>query len=157
MVRALRAPVRALVQAVAAAVVRAQRRLRPGAVTRKGFGDFVTAVDVAAERRLRAGLQRLLPDAGFLGEETPPRDLDRSWLWVVDPIDGTSNYARGLPCFSVAVALLHERSPVLACVHCQPEAALYEAVRRGGAFRNGRRLRQPAGRLDDGALLGCQW
>lgn len=145
------------VRKVARMVGRAQRRLRPADVRRKGIGDFVTAIDLRAERRLRPALARLLPTAGFLGEESDPGDLQQPWIWVVDPIDGTSNFANGLPHFAVSVALLFRGQPLLACVHCAPEDALYVARWRHGAWRNGRRLRTPDGQLDDGAMLGCQW
>jgi myo-inositol-1(or 4)-monophosphatase len=153
----LQRPLARLVAATAAMVLAAQRRLRPADVRRKGAGDFVTAVDVRAERRVRRALAALLPDAGFLGEESDPADLDRPWVWVVDPIDGTSNFARGLPHFAVSVALLFRGQPVLAGVHCSPERASYVARHGGGAWRDGRRLRTPPGRLDDGAMIGCQW
>ena len=142
---------------VAASIATAQRRLSPADVRRKGTGDFVTAIDLRAERRLRSLLARVMPEAGFLGEESAPSDLDLPWVWVVDPIDGTSNFARGLPHFAVSVALLWRGQPVLACVACAPEQAVYVAVHGRGAFRNGRRLRMPPGRLDDGAMIGCQW
>lgn len=153
----LRAPLLALVAATARRAARARQRLRPQDVRRKGVGDFVTAVDERLEASLRRALRCLLPEAGFLGEESAPTDLDRPWLWVVDPIDGTSNYARGLPHFAVSVALLRGRQPVLAVVHCAPENACYDAVLGRGARRDGRRVRVPNGRLDDGAVLGCQW
>jgi len=147
----------AAVEEAAAFAQAARLRLRPGQVREKGAGDFVTSVDVRCERRLRAALGALLPDAGFLGEESRPHDLDAEWLWVVDPIDGTSNFARGLPHYAVAVALLRAGDPVLGIARCQPEAATYVALRGRGAFRNGRRFRIPCGRLDDGSILGCQW
>lgn len=153
----LRAPLLAAVRTIAASVVSAQRRLRPDAIHRKAVGDFVTDVDVRSERRLRRVLERLLPTAGFLGEESDPSGLDQEFVWVVDPIDGTSNFARGLPHFAVSVALLWRGQPLLACIQCAPESAAYLAVHERGAWRNGRRLRTPAGRLDDGAILGCQW
>lgn len=153
----LRAPLLAIVAAAARRVANAQRRLRPQEVRRKGVGDFVTAVDERIEAWLRRQLRRLLPEAGFLGEESVPSGLDRPWSWVVDPIDGTSNFARGLPHFAVSVALLHGGQPLLAVVHCAPENACYDAVLGRGARRNGRRLRMQSGRLDDGAMLGCQW
>jgi myo-inositol-1(or 4)-monophosphatase len=153
----LERPTMELVRRVAAMVHAAQRRLRPADVRRKGVGDFVTAVDVRAERQLRPALAALLPEAGFLGEESDPSDLDRPWIWVVDPIDGTSNFARGLPHFAVSVALLFRGQPVLAVVHAAPERTLYVARHGAGARRDGRRLRAPAGRLDDGAMIGCQW
>jgi myo-inositol-1(or 4)-monophosphatase len=153
----LRQPLAALVADMAARIGKAQRRLRPGDIRQKGVGDFVTAADVRAERRLRRELLRLLPAAGFLGEESDPAGLEHEFLWVVDPIDGTSNFARGLPHFAVSVALLQRGQPVLAAIHCQPEDATYTARLGAGAQRAGRRLRTPPGRLDDGAILGCQW
>lgn len=152
-----RAAAAAAVRAAAAMAAAAQRRLRPDAVRRKGLGDFVTTVDLRVERLLRRHLAEALPGAGFLGEETGGQDLDRELVWVVDPIDGTSNFARGLPHWAVAVALLRHRRPVLAVMWCEPERALYEAVGGRGAFRDGRRLRLAPGRWDDGAILGCQW
>jgi myo-inositol-1(or 4)-monophosphatase len=146
-----------LVAATGADLAQAQGRLRAGDVRRKGRGDFVTAIDVRAERRLRRELAQLLPAAGFLGEETTPRGLERDLVWVVDPIDGTSNFASGLPHFAVAVVLLAAKMPVLAAVHAFPEDATYTARRGGGAHRNGRRLRCPDGRVDDGGMIGCQW
>lgn len=153
----------ASVTAIAATLQAAQLRLRPAQIRRKAVGDFVTAIDLRAERRLRQTLERLLPDAGFLGEETAPAELDREWLWVVDPIDGTSNFARGLPHFAVAVALLYRSDPVLAVVHCFPDQACLVARRGAGTRRRRgggtsfRPVRPPTGRLDDGAMLGAQW
>lgn len=135
----------------------AQSQLRARDVQRKGEGDFVTAIDLRAERLLRPALTRLWPDAGFLGEESDPRDLDRAWLWVVDPIDGTSNFANGLPHFAISAALLHGGHPVLAAIHCFPENRLYLARHGRGTLRDGKRLRIPDGRLDDGSMFGCQW
>jgi myo-inositol-1(or 4)-monophosphatase len=155
--RTLQLALVALVEATAQQIARAQGRLRPRDVRRKGPGDFVTTADVRAERRVRRELQRLLPEAGFLGEESAPRDVERPWLWVVDPIDGTSNFANGLPHFAVSVALLFAGQPVLACVHCSPANELIVARDGAGAFVGRKRLRIPAGRLDDGAMLGCQW
>ena len=155
--RRLRGQLVTAVRAAAKLVARAQSRLPPSAVRRKGVGDFVTLVDECAERQLRSVLGRLLPEAGFLGEESRPHGLDRDWVWVVDPIDGTSNFARGLPQFAVSAALLWRGQPVLACLHCAPEQAIYTATAGGGARRNGSRLTTPPGRLDDGAMIGCQW
>jgi len=142
---------------VATRIAAAQSALRPTDVRRKGVGDFVTTIDLRSERELRRALHGVLPEAGFLGEESTPADLGREWVWVVDPIDGTSNFARGLPHFAVSVALLQDGDPVLGVLHCAPENAFYVAVRGGGVRRNGRSVRMPRGRLDDGAMIGCQW
>ncbi|MCA3007982.1 MAG: inositol monophosphatase [Phycisphaerales bacterium] len=156
LVRLQRAVAR-LVADIGTDLVRARARLRAVDVRRKGVGDFVTTLDLRAERRLRRTLAQWLPTAGFLGEETPPHELDRDLVWVVDPIDGTSNFANGLPHFAVAVALLAARTPVLAAIHAYPEDATYTARAGGGARRNGRRLRCPDGQVDDGGMIGCQW
>ena len=154
---ALRPALLRVVAAAAKRVARARLRLRRQDVRRKDVGDFVTSVDVRCEKWLRRELGRLAPAAGFLGEESSPTDIGRDWVWVVDPIDGTSNYSRGLPHFAVSVALLFRGDPIVACVHCWPDDGLYAAVSGQGATRNGRRLWIAPGRLDDGAILGCQW
>lgn len=153
----LRSQLGSIVQVIADQVSRAQSRLRPGDVRRKAIGDFVTAIDVRSEKRLRRELLRLLPEAGFLGEESDATGIDNDWLWVVDPIDGTSNFSRGLPHFAVSVALLFRGQPMLAAIHCVPDDGLFTAVHRIGCWRNNRRITAPAGRFDDGAILGCQW
>jgi myo-inositol-1(or 4)-monophosphatase len=157
--RRLAPSLRELVGTVGRYVARAQRRLQARDVGDKGHGDPVTAVDLRAERRLRAQLLQWLPEAGFVGEESPAVGVDRAFVWVVDPLDGTSNFARGLPCFAVAVALLWRGQPVLAGVHTMPDDAVVHAIAGHGAFRNGRRLRlrPEAGRGDDRGIFGCQW
>lgn len=155
--RRLLRPLVAAVTEVAGVVQRAQARLQPRDIRAKGEGDYVTTVDVRGERLLRRALLRALPEAGFLGEETPASELGRDWLWVVDPIDGTSNFAHGLPHFAVSAALLFRGRPLLACVHCAPEGALYTALDGGGARRDGRRIRVRERTLDAGAIVGCQW
>jgi myo-inositol-1(or 4)-monophosphatase len=124
---------------------------------RKRPGDFVTAVDVQAERRLRRLVAAAHPADGFLGEELGRRDGEAPWVWVVDPIDGTSNFARGLGIFAVAVAGLFRGQPQVAAVHCEPEGALYSAALGHGAFRGRRRLRAPRPQWGDAAILGVQW
>lgn len=141
----------------AGVIERARGRVAAADIHRKGVGDFVTAVDVRAERLLREQLRRVLPEAGFLGEEGASEHLDRDFVWVVDPIDGTSNFANGLPHHAVAVALVWRRQPVLGVLACEPEGVLYTAIAGDGARRMGRRVRIPAGRADDGAIFGCQW
>jgi len=155
--RRLRPGLLAIVAEVADRIARAQSRLRPADVQRKAVGDFVTRIDVQSERRLRRELLALFPEAGFLGEESDPHELTRDWLWVVDPIDGTSNFARGLPQFAVSAALLHRGQPVLAAVHCAPERAMFSAILGDGTRRERRRVTAPKGRFDDGAIVGCQW
>lgn len=142
---------------VGALVLRRARRTTPVAVRRKGEGDFVTGVDVAAERRLRRLLLADFPDADFLGEEGGARPTGADLLWVVDPIDGTSNFVQGLPNFAVAVACLHRGAPVVAAAHCAPAGVTYSAALGLGAWCGQRRLEVPDAALDDRAVIGVQW
>ncbi len=141
----------------AARTIDGSRRRRALQVRRKGLGDFVTDLDLRCERQLRTQLLAAVPDSGFLGEETAVADLQRQAVWVVDPIDGTSNFANGLPHWAIAVALLWQRRPVVAAMWSMPEGALYSAVLGHGARRNGRRLSPRRERWDDGSIVGCQW
>ena len=86
---------------------------RPAGILTKADHTLVTETDTRVERRLRAALLEILPQAGFIGEETAPRSREEAvalcghrYLWAVDPIDGTANFAQGMPWFAVSVGLL---------------------------------------------------
>lgn len=117
----------------------------------------MTAADLRCEDLLRRRLRHALPDAGFLGEERASNGLSKPLVWVVDPIDGTSNFAVGIQHWAVSVALLHEGVPVCAAIWSQLDSALFSAVAGEGARRNGRRLAIPRASWDDGSVVGCQW
>lgn len=107
----------------------------------KGTFDVVTAGDVAAENALRARLEPALPGAVFVGEESaasaalePSDAASSAWRWVVDPLDGTTNYAAGIPHVAVSVALVDPRGvPAVGCVYDVFREAAYTAVRGAGA------------------------
>ncbi len=83
--------------------------------TKTGHFDIVTEADVASERLIFDAIHAAFPDHGFHGEESASHHLpEESWFWVVDPLDGTTNYAHGLPIFGVNMALIHDGVPVLA-------------------------------------------
>lgn len=103
----------------------------------KGDGTPVTEVDLATDRRIRQRLQAAFPDHAVVSEEGDTVWPDSEWTWVVDPIDGTSNFTAGIPYWSVAIALLHHGLPVYGCVEAPPIAARFEAVRGQGATRDG--------------------
>ncbi|MEE2886942.1 MAG: inositol monophosphatase [Planctomycetota bacterium] len=123
----------------------------------KGRGDFVTAVDLEAERKLRRSLSDAHPHHAILGEELPPHQPGAEFTWILDPIDGTSNYGRGLPTYAVSVACMHGGAPLAAAVYCLPEAEIYSAGRGLGSFRGRRRLGLKRSRLTDASILGVQW
>ena len=156
LIAAQKVAIDSVLRAAATATTRGRPR-NARTARRKDVGDFVTAIDLACERVLKKELAAGFPEAGFLGEETASRALERDFVWVVDPIDGTSNFANRLPQWSVAVALVHRGSPVVAAMWCEPEGALYTAIRGFGALRNGTPLPKATPRWDDGSIVGCQW
>ena len=112
----------------------------------KSGGSPVTGADVAVDAFLKVRLSQLLPEAGWLSEETAddPARLGRRLVWIVDPIDGTRAFIAGHPDWSVAVALLDADRPVIGVVFAAAHGALYEAQDGAGARRNGDPIRVSA-------------
>jgi myo-inositol-1(or 4)-monophosphatase len=123
----------------ACAEIRAGRSV-PVRVNTKGDRDLVSEVDLAVERTVREFLARRTPQIGFLGEEEGSVDRSADPFWVLDPIDGTVNFVRGLPMCAVALALVHRGRPVLGVIDLPFLDQRYSAVAGGGAYRNGARL-----------------
>jgi myo-inositol-1(or 4)-monophosphatase len=110
-------------------------------VDRKGRGNFVTEVDVRIEDAVVSLLQREFPDVGVVGEESGDTHGASRYSWVVDPIDGTANFANGIPHFSTTVALLGpDGDPVLGCTYDPIRDDLFTASVGDGAFVNGERM-----------------
>ena len=107
-------------------------------IEQKGVHDLVSYVDQETERRLVAGLRRLLPEAGFITEEgtAGPDTETGEFTWIIDPLDGTTNFVHGLPVYSISVALLHGRELAVGVVHEVNRDESFRAVRGGGAFCN---------------------
>ena len=97
-------------------------------VERKADGSVVTATDRKAQDALRAGLAEVFPTAAFLGEEDAPHKLPAGFVWCVDPLDGTGNFAAGFPCFAVSVALLQDGTPTLGIVYDPVRDELFAAA-----------------------------
>lgn len=92
-------------------------KVRMHHIESKGTHDFVTYVDKTAEKQLVQALQKLMPHAGFVTEENTIAREDRHWMWIIDPLDGTTNFIHGLPCFSISVGLMHKGQMVLGVVY----------------------------------------
>ena len=122
-------------------------------VEHKGEIDLVTAIDRRCEKAILAIIGRAFPGHGLLAEESDPRTGDAEHLWVVDPLDGTTNYSRGFPYFCVSVALARAGRVIVAAVYQPLLDELFTAVRGQGAFLNGRPLRVSGqARLDQAFL-----
>jgi myo-inositol-1(or 4)-monophosphatase len=114
-------------------------------VSVKGPGNFVTAADHRSEEVLFRELSKARPGYGFLMEERGRIDgPDKTHRWIVDPLDGTTNFLHGIPLFSVAIALEREGEIVCGLVYNPVLDELYTAERGQGAFVNNRRLRVAA-------------
>ena len=110
-------------------------------VSFKGRGNIVTDVDTQVEGQVLELLGREYPDMAQVGEESAGGSVDTGYVWIVDPLDGTRNYASGIPFFSVVVGLALD-GEVLVGVNYDPlRDDMFEAERGKGAFLNGRRLR----------------
>lgn len=118
------------------------KKSQPSSVQHKGDRDTVTDVDLTIQRNIAAYLSQTTPDIALLAEESEHQpDIESSdWLWVLDPIDGTSNFAHGLPLCAVSLALLHDGRAVLAVTHAPLIAKTYHAIEGKGAFVNGQRI-----------------
>jgi len=108
----------------------------------KGHSSPVTEADIALDTFLKRCLTELLPQAGWLSEETAddPSRLGQSHVWIVDPIDGTRAFASGHPDWAISIALVKDGAPVLGILHAPIHNRLYEARSGEGAWCNGERL-----------------
>ena len=131
-----------LLQTAVEAADRANRLIRErtaGSLTYKGERDYASEVDYAVERELREFLAAATPSIGLLGEEEGATGaVERRW--VLDPVDGTVNFAHGLPLCGVSLALVEGNRPVLGVIDLPFLGGRYVASLGGGAYRNGQRV-----------------
>jgi myo-inositol-1(or 4)-monophosphatase len=123
------------VDIAAEAMVAGRTRVRD--LIDKGDYGFATVVDVEIERLVRDHLREEAPDVPFLGEEGGGASLTADAVWVLDPIDGTANYADGSPLCSISLALMRRGTPVISVVAAPLLGERFVAFEGGGAFCNG--------------------
>ena len=135
-------------------------RLAGGDVAEKAPGDLVTVADREAEQLISRELQRIL-DIPVVGEESVADDpgglaaLGENLCWIVDPVDGTSNFVAGRPEYAVMAALLRKGEPAVGWIVLPEAGQLYVAERGSGAFRNGTRIPHLAPPIHIGSLRGA--
>jgi myo-inositol-1(or 4)-monophosphatase len=119
----------------------------------KGLHDFVSYVDQESEKMLVDKLSRILPEAGFLAEEGTSSKKGKEYCWVIDPLDGTTNFVHGFHPYAISIALTENGEPVAGVVH---EAGGYETFTAwlgGGAWLNGKRIHvSSAGKVSDSLI-----
>jgi myo-inositol-1(or 4)-monophosphatase len=125
-------------------------------VSLKGPANFVTAADHRAEEILRTELAKARPGYGFLGEEGGLEEgTDKSHRWIVDPLDGTTNFLHGIPQFAVSIGLERDKVMVAGLVYNPANEELFVAERGKGAFLNDQRLRVANRRRLSDAVVAC--
>jgi myo-inositol-1(or 4)-monophosphatase len=130
------------------------------AATKSSPTDVVTAMDLASEELLRAGILAERPDDGVLGEEGGTAEGTSGLTWVLDPIDGTVNYLYRIPAYAISVAVVRgnpvpgEWEVLAGCVHNPATGETWTATAGGGAFLDGVRLTAPAPVALEAALVG---
>ncbi len=153
----------ALMNVMTAAAIKAGRGLKRDfgevenlVVSVKGTGDFVSAADQKAEKILFEELAKGRPGYGFLMEEGGEIEgSDKSHRWIIDPLDGTTNFLHGIPVFAISVALEREGQLVAGLIYNPATDDMFMAEKGQGAWQNNRRLRVTPRRDLSEALIGC--
>lgn len=119
----------------------------------KGTNNLVSYVDKEAEKAIIKGLSGILPDAGFIGEEGTSDFRSETTNWIIDPLDGTTNFIHKLPPFAISIGLLHQGELLTGVVHELNLDECFYAWKGGGAFCNGKRIQvSPAQQVADSLI-----
>ena len=147
--KALNTQVNALCRSVGDYMSLEQEKLSNRDIATKGLHDYVTHVDRQSEQMLVDGLSGLLPGSGFLVEENTVKNTQEEYTWIIDPLDGTTNFIHGLPVFAISVALVKGKEVILGTVLDVKADECYYASQNGAAFLNSKEIR-----VSDRATLG---
>lgn len=134
-------------------IIRYMERVQDLPVNSKGRNDFVTEVDRRSESVIMESIRRSYPDHAFLAEESGSHGSGE-YLWVIDPLDGTTNYLHGFPQFAVSIALKYRGVLDQAVIYDPLRQELFTASKGAGAYLDSRRIRVGKRKSLDGALLG---
>jgi myo-inositol-1(or 4)-monophosphatase len=122
-------------------------------IEHKGASDLVSYVDKETEKKLVAALSQLFPEAGFITEESTVKQEDKEYKWVIDPLDGTTNFLHGMPPFSISIALIRNREVLAGVVYEVNLDECFYAWKNGGAWLNGKPIKvSPVTSLKDSLL-----
>ncbi len=149
----------ALEAALTGGAILRERRSQTREVSFKGRRDIVTDADFASDRAIHDLIHRRFPDHLILSEEDPNREASISRaenLWIIDPLDGTTNYSRDYPVYTVSVALAQHGRRVVGVVYDPARDECFQAVRGEGAFLNGERIRASTTTQMEDALIGFE-
>ena len=110
-------------------------------VSLKGPGNFVTASDIKVEKILVEELQKARPTYSILSEEIGEINNDESFKWIIDPIDGTSNFLHGIPHFAISIGLEHDKEIICGIIYDPIKDEMFVAEKGNGAYVNNKRMR----------------
>lgn len=110
-------------------------------IIQKGLHDFVSYVDITAEKHIVTELEKLLPEAGFIAEEGTSKVVGKKYNWIIDPLDGTTNFLHRIPLYSVSIALMEENEIVVGVVYEPNLDECFYAYKNGNAYLNDRVIR----------------
>lgn len=120
---------------------------------KNGFNNLVSYVDKESEKRIVGALEKLLPGAGFLAEEGTARKGTNDYQWIIDPLDGTTNFTHGLPPFAISIGLARGNKLVLGVIYEVTRQECFHAIEGGEAYCNGQRIHvSPISTLDKSLL-----
>jgi myo-inositol-1(or 4)-monophosphatase len=129
------------------------KNIRHSDIQSKGLNNFVTFVDKNSEARLVKELNKLLPEAGFIAEENQELKQRDRYNWIIDPLDGTTNFIHHIPLFSISIALMEGREVVLGVVYEVNLQECFYAWKNGGAYLNGHKIEVSGSKLLKDSLL----
>jgi len=124
---------------VGAFILKEKNKFNPSDIQKKGFNDLVSYVDKTSEKRLVKALQKILPGSGIVGEEGGG-NFNNKYTWVIDPLDGTTNFIHRLPCFAISIALFENKTPIIGVVNELNFKECYSAIKAKGAKLNGKKI-----------------
>lgn len=135
-------------------IVRSMDSLDSENINSKARHDFVTRVDRVAEQQIVEIIHKAYPDHSILAEESGQQNHNEDYCWIIDPLDGTTNFIHGFPQFAVSIALQIKQKLEVAVVYDPLRQELFTANRGSGAYLNNRRIRVSGCQHFDAALLG---
>jgi myo-inositol-1(or 4)-monophosphatase len=110
---------------------------KPRVANHKGKTDLVTETDLHTENIIKSIIRASYPDHDLLAEESEKESSQSDFLWIIDPLDGTTNFVHGYPCFAVSIGLLFQNKPLIAVVLEMPNTKLYTAIKNEGVWCEG--------------------
>jgi len=135
-------------------ILRYSNQVETISVESKSRNDFVTEIDREAEKEIIGKLRRAYPEHAFLGEESGETGKDSKYQWIIDPLDGTTNYLYGIPHYAISIALKVDNQLDQAVIYDPLKEELFTASKGAGAHLNNHRMRVSSRRSLRNALLG---